>query len=124
MKTNNVSNDKHFILFQSIYFQLIHDFTHYLKKKNRKSLSPSLKQVKNQGLFSECQKKVNDNIKSVCDITLQANEHNESLINIYLQGARQDNRDTQDNSCIIKQTYFMLVLIVNRMLVRATTPNS
>lgn len=69
-------------------------------------------------------KKVNDNIKSVCDITLQANEHNESLINIYLQGARQDNRDTQDNSCIIKQTYFMLVLIVNRMLVRATTPIS
>lgn len=83
-----------------------------------------MKQVKNQGLFSECQKKVNDNIKSVCDITLQANEHNESLINIYLQGARQDNRDTQDNSCIIKQTYFMLVLIVNRMLVRATTPIS
>lgn len=123
MKTNNVSNDKHFILFQSIYFQLIHDLSIILKK-NRRSLSPSLKQVKNQGLFSECQKKVNDNIKSVCDITLQANEHNESLINIYLQGARQDNRDTQDNSCIIKQTYFMLVLIVNRMLVRATTPNS
>lgn len=93
-------------------------------KKNRKSLSPSLKQVKNQGLFLNAKKKVNDNIKSVCDITLQANEHNESLINIYLQGARQDNRDTQDNSCIIKQTYFMLVLIVNRMLVRATTPNS
>lgn len=83
MKTNNVSNDKHFILFQSIYFQLIHDLSIILKK-NRRSLSPSLKQVKNQGLFFECQKKVNDNIKSVCDITLQANEHNESLINIYL----------------------------------------